>query len=426
MRSKIIKRSGTKLTLEVEIELDPGSMLNSEEQIARALNEAGLQATKEALEQFDTDGSPIEISGEKLTSKGRQKKKYQTPYGAEEISRHVYQKSGGGKTYVPLEIASRMIYRATPLLSKQVSSKYSNLSAGKVQRDLDENHFRHLSRDYIQNLGQEVGKIIEGEEVKINYNLPEEALDAQIVSIGRDGTTTNIKGQGYRETMSGTISFYNEDQERVHTIYLAQAPEYGKATFNARFEREIEAVKSLLKKDVDYIGLADGSADNWTFLAPHTDVAILDYWHACEYLTLASGAASKSAYERKQWLEQARKKLLEEEGAALDLLKEMKKFKRKRGLSKTAKENLQDAITYFSNQHPKMDYANYTSRDYPVGSGVTEAACKVVVKERCCQSGMRWKITGAQKVLSIRALYHSDGRWEQFWRHINECGFSQN
>ena len=59
MASKIIKKDGKKITLQIEIELDPNSMLNSEEQIAKALNDAGIKATKEALEQFDTNGSPI-------------------------------------------------------------------------------------------------------------------------------------------------------------------------------------------------------------------------------------------------------------------------------------------------------------------------------------------------------------------------------
>jgi len=74
MQSKIIKRTDNKLTLEVEIMLDPNSMLNSEEQIQLALNDAGLLATDTALSQFDTDGSAIELEGKKYTSKGKKKK----------------------------------------------------------------------------------------------------------------------------------------------------------------------------------------------------------------------------------------------------------------------------------------------------------------------------------------------------------------
>ncbi len=79
MKSKVIKETGNKLKIEMEIELDPTSMLNSEEQIAKALNEAGLLATGEALELFDTDGSPIELAGKVLTSKGEQKKTTKVP-----------------------------------------------------------------------------------------------------------------------------------------------------------------------------------------------------------------------------------------------------------------------------------------------------------------------------------------------------------
>ncbi|MEM9888955.1 MAG: hypothetical protein AAF849_23885 [Bacteroidota bacterium] len=72
--SKIISKSGRKITLSLEIELDSNSMLKSEEQIAKALNEAGVLATEEALKQFDTQGSPIEKNGKVYTSKGKQKK----------------------------------------------------------------------------------------------------------------------------------------------------------------------------------------------------------------------------------------------------------------------------------------------------------------------------------------------------------------
>lgn len=79
MSSKIIKQRKDKITLQIEIALDPNSMLNSEEQIEKALNEAGIQASKKALEQFDTDGSPIEVGGKKLTTKGQQKKNTKRP-----------------------------------------------------------------------------------------------------------------------------------------------------------------------------------------------------------------------------------------------------------------------------------------------------------------------------------------------------------
>jgi hypothetical protein len=69
-----------------------------------------------------------------------------------------------------------------------------------------------------------------------------------------------------------------------------------------------------------------------------------------------------------------------------------------------------------------MDYAESVAINHPIGSGVTEAACKTIVKQRLGQSGMQWKDKGAGIILSLRALVHSTGRWEQFWQKINQFG----
>lgn len=74
MSVKITKRTKTSVTMEIEIELDAKSMLNSEEAILDAVNEAGNKATKIALEQFDTDGNRITVKGKNWSSKGKKKR----------------------------------------------------------------------------------------------------------------------------------------------------------------------------------------------------------------------------------------------------------------------------------------------------------------------------------------------------------------
>ena len=34
---------------------------------------------------------------------------------------------------------------------------------------------------------------------------------------------------------------------------------------------------------------------------------------------------------------------------------------------------------------------SYADQYFPIGSGVTEAACKTLIKQRFCLAGMRWK-----------------------------------
>jgi hypothetical protein len=76
----IISQTGKKITLQVTIKLE-GSMMSMEESIMDACNEVGSLATEEALEKFDTDGSPIKFGDVKMTSREKNNKVYQTPYG---------------------------------------------------------------------------------------------------------------------------------------------------------------------------------------------------------------------------------------------------------------------------------------------------------------------------------------------------------
>ena len=84
-------------------------------------------------------GSPIEVEGRILTSKG-QKKKYQGQYGTLEISRHVYQSSEGSQIYVPLDKTANILHGSTPKFTRCISSKYGFMSTRQIVSDLSENH----------------------------------------------------------------------------------------------------------------------------------------------------------------------------------------------------------------------------------------------------------------------------------------------
>ena len=53
----------------------------------------------------------------------------------------------------------------------------------------------------------------------------------------------------------------------------------------------------------------------------------------------------------------------------------------------------------------------------PLGSGITEAACKTVFTQRLKLSGMRWTKAGAQVILDLRVVLIS-GVWDEVYRHI--------
>jgi len=58
-----------------------------------------------------------------------------------------------------------------------------------------------------------------------------------------------------------------------------------------------------------------------------------------------------------------------------------------------------------------------SNSDWPIGSGVVEAACKTVVSARFKQSGMHWSRTGADALLLFRTALLS-GRIDALGEHI--------
>jgi hypothetical protein len=307
--------------------------------------------------------------------------------------------------------------------AKQVSSKLAYGSARDVQRDLGENHGRSVAISYIQNVSEAVASIIEAKEESWNYVPTKLDVEIHSVAIGLDGTCMLLCETGWREAMVGTISLYDALGERQHTIYIGATPEYGKANFMERLEREIQRTKARYPQ-ATYIGIADGAASNWQFLGNHTHEQILDFYHASGYLgAVAVALHPKDLVGQKQWLTQSCHQLKHEGAAATQLYEEMLKLSSSFKHPKTIQENLDAAVTYFRNHLHQMNYADYRDKHYPIGSGVTEAACKTVIKQRLCCSGMRWKEAGAAVILSLRTLVLTPTRWSQFWDKLNQYGF---
>jgi hypothetical protein len=422
MSVSVLEQTDEYIVLAVKVPFQK-TMLETEAQIQTVLNEAGTVASGAALSQYDTDGSPVEIAGRLWTSKGSLAKTYQTPYGAIEVSRHVYQSSAGGMTYCPLEVDSRIVVTSTPRFAQQIAHKYAEMSGGKVIRDLRENHGRDLPLAFVQTLAEAVGSIALSKQEDWHYQTPKQSVPIVAVSLGLDGTCLWLCQEGFRQAMVGTISLYDAAGERQHTTYIAAAPESGKAGFLSRMQSEIEQVKRLYPQ-AHYQGLADGAAENWSFLLPHTDSQVIDFYHATQYLgAVAQARHPRSKTQQQTWLDNACHDLKHNVGAASELLKTMAAIATP-NLSNAQQQALQEAITYFRNHHHQMQYAETLAAHLPIGSGVTEAACKVLVKARLCSSGMKWKRTGAEIVLSLRALTHTQGRWSQFWDKINRYGVS--
>jgi hypothetical protein len=203
----------------------------------RGVNAVGNVATGEALKRFDADGEPIVVAGAKLYSKGKLSKIYDTPYGVVSAERHVYQPAEGGTTFCTMDVGARIIRKATPRFAKMVSHKFAHGAAAQVMDDLEQDHGRPCLKASLQDLATHVATVVQAKEESWSYATPEFGKVAT-VGIGVDGTCMLSCNQKWREAMTGSISLYDKRGERLHTIYVGAAPEYGKGVFQSREARD--------------------------------------------------------------------------------------------------------------------------------------------------------------------------------------------
>lgn len=421
--SSVIKFDKVDNNVHVTISVDYSrSMQEMENAIQDALNEAGQSLTAGALEHLDTDGSPIKIGSKTLTSKGKVLKEYETPYGRVAVHRHVYQFPQGGSTYCPMEHEARIIKSCTPRFANIISFKYANTSVSGVKKDLKISNHRIISNEFIHNVSKDIAEFSINKKEAWTYDLPRLSQEVSTISISLDGTCVNIRDDSWREVMVGTVSLYSKEGERLYTSYLGESPEHGKMSFKERFSSEIEYIikKYPLAK---IVGIADGAKDNWSFLEKFTTRHCLDFFHASEYVARVAKAAFREENDRHEWLTNQLHNLKHIKDYAEVLIKEMEDFRYNSNLSTNRKDEIRVCENYFLNNKDRMIYAENITNNIPIGSGVVEAGCKVLVKERLCCSGMRWGLDGCKNILELRSLALTGHRWEQFWKKIDRHGY---
>lgn len=416
---------------------DPSAMSfeQIEEALAKQLNAIGSGATEHLLGDYDSQGNALQCQqGEKWTSKGRVKRVIETPFGARPILCHVYQTSAGGAVRVPLEERARLVGSATPRMAKMMAAKLAEMSCAAVARDLEHNHLRPLSKSFAQDLGVQVAALVTTRQGELSDWQPQsQAAEVTLIAVGVDGAHLNTRQPGWRQSMAGTFALYDAQGERLETLYAGggpgETPAQGKTIFFTRMDQLLERLRSMYPK-ARVIGLSDGASDLQSYLGKRCEEHLLDFHHAAEYLSAASAAFSAEgtaeSASAKAWAQRQRAILRDEPAGAMQVLASLR---RRLGgaarlkdeeelpvLNKAQREALQSAETYYVNHLGSMDYAGWQKRGQPIGSGVTEAACKTLIKQRLCQSGMRWSIAASDAIISLRALYLTPSRWDHFWQ----------
>jgi len=259
---------------------------------------------------------------------------------------------------------------------------------------------------------QKEGRMVEPTQAEPKWTAPrEEGQPAAYV--GLDAFSVPMQGvqaSKAEHRMLYTALLYTPEKE--YTRYLVDFE------LDALAEQVRSQARALgIARVSDLIAVTDGGNGLEEALQRHLAedlTTILDWYHAAEHI--CDFAKVWHVYDeeaRLQWQHQAKNILYEQGGEAL--LTYLQALELPPCASAEVHEELRKLIGYFENNRHRTDYPSYRQKGWDIGSGPTEAGCKII-GERLKGSGMRWVEDGAATVAALRALYVSGGKlWDGFW-----------
>jgi hypothetical protein len=143
-------------------------------------------------------------------------------------------------------------------------------------------------------------------------------------------------------------------------------------------------------------------------------IRIVDVSQACGDVQQLADTIFGAGDAAQTWAKEMRHVLKTKADGVARVLKSASALRRRRGLRGQAKLYHQ-AYRYIKTRTPWMRYHSYQRQRLPRGSGLTEAACKVVFTQRLKRSGMSWTIAGGQVILDLRVIRLS-GVWDAVHR----------
>ena len=319
---------------------------------------------------------------------------------------------------------------ATPALAERVGRWGTDHTQHQVLEMLEKDHGVHWSCTTLRKL---LGSLRTGMaphrhacQVEQVVNWLEQARASRgrfrpTLSVGRDGIFVPLRHGVAQEGSTATISVLDRRGKRLGTVYLGHMPESGQGTLTVQLSALLHDIlsqvdshrlrlvyvtdegyhpsdyyHSVLKKMID-------PRRPWRHLEW---IRIVDFYHACQYIQQLAETIFGSGAEAHSWSKRMRHVLKTKADGVSRVLKSASALRRGRGLCGQAKAYNQ-AYGYIRKRTQWMRYQAYKRQHLPLGSGITEAACKIVFTQRLKRSGMSWTIEGGQVILDLRVIWLS-------------------
>jgi hypothetical protein len=409
-----------------------------EKRLHRQLQEVEREILTEDIARADVDENAIVVEGTTYRRVLRSAQTYMTAAGPVQVERTLYKDrtDEGGRAISPLDLrlgivdgfwtpvaaqqAAWVVSQMTPQTAEEMFQRVGNMAPSKSSLD-------RLPK-VLADRWDEDRKGFE-QTLRDSMTVPETAVSVMasidgVLAPMKDGRAvekraeTAARGQiakgpaGYREVGCATLSFCDKDGNFLAAVRMARMPEPHKRSVKDLLKAELAAALDQ-RPDLVLVKAADGANDNWTFLHDELPAGkeVVDFFHAAEHLSDALAAAyGDGTTEARRRFTLLRHVLLEEEDGVESVIRALVHLRDKH----PRRTRIATELAYFRKRRKRMQYARMKAAGLPIGTGVTEAACKTLVTQRLKQSGMRWGHDGGQAILNLRGWAQSD-RFDQAW-----------
>ena len=174
------------------------------------------------------------------------------------------------------------------------------------------------------------------------------------------------------------------------------------------------AVLTGMTAETKIIGVADGGiglSEELKRQFPSMQF-ILDKSHLKDHLYETAEALGINQKDRPGWVKPRVRAI--SDGNVEAVLKELEEEN-----DKNPNQRLKRLIGYIKRFYNALDYDNFKSMGYPIGSGEIESAHKSIPQKRLKIPGASWNADSIDPMLALRVL-RADDWWEDFWNQRTE------
>lgn len=368
-----------------------------------------------------------------------------TLFGKITLWRHGYrpwERDASEPTIFPLERQLGLVEGATPALA-EAAARYLAETGATQQTVLERLRREHgvtwgveKLRDLGQNIAAAMSEFRREFQTRKVLDLLRQADESRgnrkiVLAVGRDGITLCTRPHSFYEVATtATLTVYDRRGRRLGSVFLAYAPELGQGTMSDELATLIRDVLAQWEGPPPRLCYVTDAGENEVkfyrqvlrpMRHPRTGQRlpwqwIVDYYHTALRITTMSEALFGDTPQAHAWAAKLRK-LLKKPNGPTRVLWSAAQMRSRHGLAKSRRKAFQQAYNFIRKRTKHMQYAWFRGQGLPIGSGITEAACKTVFTQRLKLSGMRWGKPGAQVILNLRVCLLSR-IWDETYQAV--------